>query len=240
MVEADHDMRNSTDMIVLTESPRRCSGFGVSGWCRASPGRSAHRSRTVRSPPGQHVLGTDHPEPAVPVGTGHRHRQMSDDLGTMITSMTQMQNLMNQFSEAMNSTVGSAGGMAAAGQRSVEDMNTMKATLDQMRDNLADFDDAVRPLRNYFYREPHCFNIPVCQGIRSAFDATDGVDRFSDDMSSLQRDMTAMIGGMDEMVNGMGDMNVLGPQMVAQFLRSSRRRPRCNTPSRPSTAASAG
>ena len=218
MVEADHDMRNSTDMIVLDRIAKalfRIRGIGmVQSITRPLGSPIAHSSIPYQVsmssvPITQNLQFLS--ERVTDIG------KMSDDLGTMITSMTQMQNLMNQFSEAMNSTVGSAGGMAAAGQRSVEDMNTMKATLDQMRDNLADFDDAVRPLRNYFYWEPHCFNIPVCQGIRSAFDATDGVDRFSDDMSSLQRDMTAMIGGMDEMVNGMGDMNVLGPQMVAQF-----------------------
>jgi RND superfamily putative drug exporter len=33
-------------------------------------------------------------------------------------------------------------------------MNVMQGTLDEIRNNLADFDDAVRPLRNYFYWEP--------------------------------------------------------------------------------------
>ena len=27
---------------------------------------------------------------------------------------------------------------------------------------IADFDDQFRPMRNYFYWEPHCFDIPMC------------------------------------------------------------------------------
>ena len=69
--------------------------------------------------------------------------KMSDDMGGMIASMTQMQALMVKFSEAMHTTVGSANGMVDSAHRSVADMNTMKVTLDQMRDHIADFDDAV-------------------------------------------------------------------------------------------------
>jgi RND superfamily putative drug exporter len=124
---------------------------------------------------------------------------------------------MVKFSDAMHTTVGSANGMVDSAQRSVGDMNTMKATLDQMRDHIADFDDTVRPLRNYFYWDPNCFNIPACWGVRSAFDAMDGVNTFSDNMAALQTDMTAMVDGMDNMVNGMGDIDTLVPQMVEQF-----------------------
>ena len=48
----------------------------------------------------------------------------------------------------------------------------------------------MRPLRNYFYWEPHCVNITVCAGIRAVFDATDGVDKFSHNMATLQTDVT--------------------------------------------------
>ncbi len=39
---------------------------------------------------------------------------------------------------------------------------TWSADINELRDNIADFDDFFRPIRNYFYWEPHCFNIPVC------------------------------------------------------------------------------
>lgn len=231
-IESDHDMRNPTDMIVLdriTKALFRIRGIAmVQGITRPLGSPIAHSSI-----PYQISMSS------VPITQNLQFLKqrvgdisdMSNNLGAIIASMMQMQNLMAQMSASMNSTVdsatgmvGSAHGMVGSGQRSVEDMNTMKATLDEMRDHLADFDDAIRPIRNYFYWEPHCQNIPVCDGIRAAFDATDGVDKFSDDMATLRSDVSAMIGGMDQMVNGMDqmvdgmvDMNALFPQMIAQF-----------------------
>ena len=40
---------------------------------------------------------------------------------------------------------------------------------DELRDHIADFDDFFRPIRNYFYWEPHCFDIPICWSLRSIY-----------------------------------------------------------------------
>lgn len=218
VIESDHDMRNPTDMIVLdrvTKALFRIKGIAmVQGITRPLGSPIAHSSI-----PYQISMSS------VPITQNLQFLKqrvgdisgMSDDLGAMIGSMTQMQNLMNRMSGSMNTTVEAADGMVGSGRNTVADMDVMKATLDEMRDRVADFDDAVRPIRNYFYWEPHCLNITVCEGIKAAFDATDGVSKFSDNMASLQTDMTAMINGMDRMVGGMGEMNTLFPQMVAQF-----------------------
>jgi len=217
-IESDHDMRNPTDMIVLDRIAK--SIFRIEGIAMVQS-----ITRPLGSPIAHSSIPYQISMSTVPITQNLQFLServgdisgMSDDLGAMIASMTEMQNLMTQMSGSMNNTVESANGMVGSGQRSVEDMNTMKVTLDEMRDNLADFDDAVRPFRNYFYWEQHCFNIPACEGMRSAFDAMDGVNTFSDNMTALQTNMSAMIGGMDEMVGGMGEMNALFPQMVAQF-----------------------
>lgn len=217
-VETDHDMRNPTDMIVLDRIAKAL--FRIEGIAMVQS-----ITRPLGSPIAHSSIPYQISMSTVPITQNLQFLKqrvgdingMSDDLGAMIASMTQMQTLMVRMSESMNTTTESAKGMAGAGQRSVADMDAMKVTLDQMRDRIADFDDAVRPIRNYFYWEPHCLNITVCEGIRAAFDATDGVSQFSDDMAALQTDMTAMIGGMDQMVGGMGDMNALFPQMVAEF-----------------------
>ncbi len=217
-VEADHDMRNPTDMIVLDRIAKAL--FRIEGIAMVQS-----ITRPLGSPIAHSSIPYQISMASVPITQNLQFLKervgdingMSDDLGAMIGSMTDMQRLMTRMSGAMDSTVAAAGGMADSGQRSVEDMTVMKTTLDQMRDRVADFDDAVRPLRNYFYWEPHCLNITVCEGLRAAFDATDGVSQFSDDMAALQTDMTAMMGGMDQMVAGMGDMNAVFPQLVAQF-----------------------
>src|SRR6185437_5917193 len=78
-----------------------------------------------------------------------------------------------------------------------------QSTLEQMRDNLADFDDFARPFRDYLYWEQHCFNIPACWASRSVFEAIDGVDKFSEDMRTLIKDLN--------------DVDAVLPQMLAQF-----------------------
>ena len=40
-------------------------------------------------------------------------------------------------------------------------------------------------IRNYFYWEPHCYDIPVCWAIRSVFDTLDGIDTMTDDIQQL-------------------------------------------------------
>ncbi|MDQ1321367.1 MAG: putative drug exporter of the superfamily [Actinomycetota bacterium] len=217
-IETDHDMRNPTDMIVLDRIAKAL--FRIEGIAMVQS-----ITRPLGSPIAHSSIPYQISMSSIPITQNLQFLKervgdiggMSENLDSMIASMTEMQNLMTRISGSMDSTVASATGMAESGQRSVEDMNAMKVTLDQMRDRVADFDDAVRPLRNYFYWEPHCLNITVCEGIRAAFDATDGISQFSDNMATLQTDMTAMIGGMDEMVGGMAEMNAVFPQMVAQF-----------------------
>ena len=40
-------------------------------------------------------------------------------------------------------------------------------------------------MRNYFYWEPHCFDIPACAAIRSLFDALDGIDALTDQLANV-------------------------------------------------------
>jgi RND superfamily putative drug exporter len=70
-----------------------------------------------------------------------------------------------------------------------------------MRDHLADFDDFFRPLRNYFYWEPHCYDIPICNSMRSLFDGLDGVDKLSDNLNGLLANVTDLDKLMPQLVN---------------------------------------
>ena len=63
------------------------------------------------------------------------------------------------------------------------------ATTNELRDHIADFDDFFRPIRNYFYWEPHCFDIPICWSLRSIFDSLDGIDATADKIGALQVDI---------------------------------------------------
>ncbi len=69
-----------------------------------------------------------------------------------------------------------------------------------LRDHISDFDDFFRPIRNYLYWEPHCFDIPMCWAVRSTFDALDGVDTMTDDIQRLLPDMHALDSIMPQMI----------------------------------------
>ena len=65
-------------------------------------------------------------------------------------------------------------------QDSAAKSQALLETTEELRDNIANFDDQFRPLRNYFYWEPHCFDIPLCAATRSLFDSLDGIDQVTD------------------------------------------------------------
>jgi RND superfamily putative drug exporter len=191
MVDTDHDMRNPSDMIVLdkiTKSLLRIRGIAlVQGITRPLGSPIAHSSipyqvsmQSVPITQNLQFLTTRIND----IDT------MATDLGAMIASMKTLYAIIGQFSDATS--------------RTVADITTMKTSVDQLRDHVADFDDGVRPFRNYFYWEPHCMDIPACWGIRSAFDALDGVDSLSDDMGALLKDFS--------------DIDALTPRIAAQLL----------------------
>ena len=50
--------------------------------------------------------------------------------------------------------------------RMVGTTHELQEITNELRDHIADFDDFFRPIRNYFYWEPHCYNIPICWSIQ--------------------------------------------------------------------------
>jgi RND superfamily putative drug exporter len=190
MVDSDHDLRNTGDMIILDRIAKdvfRAPGIAM--------------VQSITRPLGGPIEHTSIPfqisAASIPIQQNLQFMRdrmgdmlkMSDDLGAMIGSMQRMQNLLGQMSNTTH--------------RMLADMNEMKATLDDMRDHLADFDDFARPFRSYLYWEQHCYDIPVCWAARSVFEAIDGVDTFSDNMKALLGDVN--------------NIDVVLPQMMQQF-----------------------
>ncbi|RIT66901.1 RND family transporter [Mycobacteroides abscessus] len=190
MIESDHDMRNTGDMIILDRIAKEVF---------RSPGIAMVQS--ITRPLGGPIEHTSIPfqisAQSIPIQQNLQFMKdraadmlaMSKDLDALIGAMERMQSLLGQMSSATH--------------RMSANMTDAKTTLDEIRDHLADFDDVVRPLRNYFYWEQHCFDLPACSAIRSVFDALDGVDAFSDKMRALTTD----IGNVDAVI----------PQMAAQL-----------------------
>jgi RND superfamily putative drug exporter len=77
-----------------------------------------------------------------------------------------------------------------------------------LRNHVADFDDFLRPIRNYFYWEPHCYDVPLCQAFRSIFDGLDGIDEVTDKMGTLVQDIDQLDALLPQMLTTF-------PQMIA-------------------------
>src|SRR3954462_11661967 len=176
LVETDRDLRNSADFLVIeriTKAVTKVPGIG--------------RVQSITRPEGKPLKFSTIPAQLSMSGIfqemnrSYAQKTMdnmlvqADDMQTTIDAMTRMSSLMGQMTATTHSMV-----------QSIRD-----TTIDTMelRDNIADFDDFFRPLRNYLYWEPHCYDIPVCHTLRAIFDALDGTDALTDDIQSLLPDL---------------------------------------------------
>jgi putative drug exporter of the RND superfamily len=172
ILEADHDMRNPADFLVLHKL-----------------------AKAIYSVPGiSLVQGITRPE-----GTPIEHTSIPFQISLQSAGLVQ---IMPFAKERINDLMKQADYMQTMIDQTQDLYNTMKlikdithetvllnreliAVSDELRDTVASFDDFFRPLRNYLYWEPHCYDIPICFAIRSVFDALDGSDELSDKMHEL-------------------------------------------------------
>jgi RND superfamily putative drug exporter len=188
MIESDHDLRNSSDFLVIDKIAKAV--FRVPGIARV---------QAITRPLGTPIEHTSIPFQISMNGTTQQMNEkynqdvtanmlkQSDDMQSTIDSMTKMSNITKQMADLMHDMVAK--------------MKNMTVDVAQLRDDISNFDDFLRPLRNYFYWEPHCYDIPVCFSIRSIFDTLDGVDIMTTDIQ--------------ELLPVMERLDVLMPQMVA-------------------------
>src|SRR4051794_8033372 len=172
LVETNHDVRNSADMLVVDRIAKAV--FHIPG---------IGRVQTITRPLGTPIEHTSIPFQISMNGTTQQMNQdyMDKVMANMLTQANDMQTTINTM-ERMQSLTQQ---MAVTTHGMVQKMHTMVVDIQELRDHIADFDDFFRPLRNYFYWEPHCFDIPVCWSIRSVFDTLDGIDTMTDDIQSL-------------------------------------------------------
>ena len=172
LVETNHDVRNSADMLVVDRIAKAV--FHIPG---------IGRVQTITRPLGTPIEHTSIPFQISMNGTTQQMNQdyMDKVMANMLTQANDMQTTINTM-ERMQSLTQQ---MADTTHGMVQKMHTMVVDIQELRDHIADFDDFFRPLRNYFYWEPHCFDIPVCWSIRSVFDTLDGIDTMTDDIQSL-------------------------------------------------------
>ena len=187
LIESDHDLRNAADFLVIDKIAKalfRVPGIG--------------RVQAITRPSGKPIEFSTIPAQLSLSGSlqtmNRKYMQdltanmlvQADEMQTSINTMTQMIGLMEEMSATTHSMVGKTADMSV--------------DIAELRDHIADFDDFFRPLRNYLYWEPHCYNIPVCWSMRSLFDSLDGIDTMTAQFQTLVPDLQQLDSLMPQLV----------------------------------------
>ncbi|MDV3126385.1 MMPL family transporter [Mycobacterium sp. 21AC1] len=193
LIESDHDLRNSADFLVVDRIAKRV--FQVPGISRV---------QAITRPQGTTIEHTSIPFQISMQGTTQtmNMKYMQDRMKDMLSMADEMQKSI----DTMESMLQLTREMADTTHSMVGKMHTMVVDVAELRDHIADFDDFFRPIRNYLYWEPHCFDIPMCWSIRSIFDTLDGIDTMTDDIQKLMPDMDRLDELMPRMVTIMPPM----------------------------------
>ncbi|MET0899081.1 MAG: MMPL family transporter [Mycobacterium sp.] len=179
MVEADHDMRNPADFLVIEKIAKALTR--VHGIASVT---------TITRPDGKPIK---HASLAYTVSQSGTGQLMNNDFQQIVLDNTlQQANEMQVTIDSMTKMQGITLELADVTRRMSDKMQDTSANLNDVRDHLADFDDQFRPLRNYFYWEPHCYDIPMCWALRSIFESLDGISTMSEDFAELVPDIERM------------------------------------------------
>ncbi|EKF22387.1 transport family protein [Mycolicibacterium hassiacum DSM 44199] len=190
MIESDHDMRNAADLLVLNRLAKAV--FAVPGVANVqSITRPEGTQLKHASIPFMLSMSQASNKLVMPI-----QRERMDDLLKQAEEMEQSIALMRRMHELMQEMVGVSHNL-------VENTHEIDEITTELRDHLANFDDFFRPIRNYFYWEPHCYNIPICWALRSLFETIDGVDRITVEMKDV--------------IDDLDRLDALMPQMLAQL-----------------------
>jgi len=194
IIETDHDMRNPADFLVIDKIAKalsRVRGIAQVQAITRPDGKPIEHS-TIPYTLGQQSVGqimmNDYQQGVIDNILGQ-----AEEMQSTIESMETMQSITRELSDVTRSMA--------------DKMRNTSTTLQDTRDHLADFDDFFRPLRNYFYWEPHCFDIPGCWALRSIFDSLDGIAAMSDDFEEMLPDL-------DRMAALTSQMNTVMPGMI--------------------------
>ena len=197
LIQADHDLRNSADMLIVDRIAKGV--FHLPGIARV---------QTITRPLGTPIEHTSIPYQVSMQGVTTQLNQsysedrtadllgQAKDISTTIDILRQQVALQKESSTAQH--------------QQTEAFHDIIPIINDLRDKIADFDDFLRPIRNYFYWEPHCFDIPSCAALRSVFDAIDGIDQLAGSFGSITASLDK-IDALQPKLNGL-----IPPQIALQ------------------------
>ncbi|WP_285030199.1 RND family transporter [Mycolicibacterium sp. lyk4-40-TYG-92] len=189
-LKSDHDMRNTADMISMDR---------VAKAIIRTPGVAMVQS--VTRPNGRPI---EHA--SLPFAFGSLGTKLGENLGFLRDRIKDIGTLADTTGNILQSTqrIQDITKQLVVGTHlSRQSAEQLRALSEETRDHLADFDDFFRPMRNYFYWEPHCYDIPICFALRSLYDSIDTVDSITDELGNT--------------VKGISIIDTVTPQIIPQI-----------------------
>jgi RND superfamily putative drug exporter len=179
MIEADHDMRNPADMLVLDKVAK-------------------NEIRTVGIAMIQDItrpLGIPIQHSSIPFQNSISSQANIQNMGFLrerMNDILKMADDLQKTIDTLQETYDVQKQLVAATHRTDVDTHELTEITDSLRDHIADFDDFWRPIRSYFYWDKHCFDIPMCFSLRSLFDSLDGIDQLDERFHTLAKDLDSI------------------------------------------------
>ncbi len=190
MVESDHDMRNSADFISLDRVAKaliRLPGVAMVQSITRPMGRALEHASL----------------PYLFTVQGSANGQQLPFTREQNANTEKQAQIMGHTVEVLQTTIALTQKLADEMHSTVLTMEEMQSLTEQMDEQLSNLDDFMRPIRSYFYWEPHCYDIPICWAFRSLWDMMDSVDKLAENIKDA--------------VTSLEVVDSLLPQMVAQL-----------------------
>ena len=176
MLEADHDMRNPADMLVLDRVAKNV--LRVPGIVMV---------QDITRP-----LGIPIEHSSIPFLNSMQSQTTMQNMSFLKDRMAGMLKMADEQQVAIDylqRLYDITRRLSNATHDAARDTAETTAITDELRNHIADFEDSWRPIRNYLYWERHCFDIPICWSLRSIFDGLDGIDQLDEKLHDLTTDI---------------------------------------------------
>jgi putative drug exporter of the RND superfamily len=175
MVEADHDMRNPADMLVLDRVAKNVTRIvGIS------------MIQGITRP-----LGIPLQHSSMPFQTSTQAQTIIQNMDFLKKRTADMLKMADQLAitiDMMERTYSVQRRLVEASHRTDVDTHEMVEINEVLRDQFATIDDFIRPIRVYFYWEKHCSAIPYCWFNRAMLESFDTVDQLNDKYQQFAKD----------------------------------------------------
>ena len=176
LVESDHDMRNTADMLVLdrvAKNEMRTLGIAM--------------VQDITRP-----LGIPIQHSSIPFQNSIQSQTTMQNMGFLKERIADILRLANDLQTQIDTTQRQyevSKDLADAAEDSAKTTAETSQITDELRNHFSDFEDMWRPIRSYFYWEKHCYDIPICFSLRSIWDSLDGIDELADKFHELTADI---------------------------------------------------